>query len=399
MIEIKKREKYKLYVDNKPFFIKGVGGASNIELAAKLGANSIRTWSCENGEKILEKALQYNMKVMLTFELEKEDKCYFSENYKDKKKEEIRRFVKKFCKHKAVLLWNLGNEVNLGKTSKEAWKFIEELADMIKKIDKLHPVATIIAWADKKSLNSISKYCHSIDIVGINAYAKYFNKIIENYEQSLYSGPIIITEWGTIGHWESEKTEWEAPIEPTGMERVKLYEKSYEYIVKNSNVILGSYVFFWGQKQEITPTWYSMFAEWDGKGNLNGEPFAVVKLMECLWKNNKMPEILDISEIKINGKYGKENIKIVSNEEYDVEIVLTKKVKKLSLLVEVQEEEKEHGLAGENAIRPKTVEKNRINSKKFRMKGINKSGEYRLLVYVLNENGFVGNANVPFKVT
>ena len=45
MIEIKKREKFKLYVDNKPFFIKGVGGASNIELAAKLGANSIRTWN------------------------------------------------------------------------------------------------------------------------------------------------------------------------------------------------------------------------------------------------------------------------------------------------------------------------------------------------------------------
>lgn len=65
--EIKKTEKsYQLYFNGEPFYIKCAGlGNVNIEDLAKHGANALRTWSADNGKKILNEAHKHGLKVMM----------------------------------------------------------------------------------------------------------------------------------------------------------------------------------------------------------------------------------------------------------------------------------------------------------------------------------------------
>ena len=58
-----------------------------------------------------------------------------------------------------------------------------------------------------------------------------------------------------------KKTAWGAAIEETSTQKAKTYEASMVSIMNDSTKCLGSYVFLWGQKQETTSTWFSMFTE------------------------------------------------------------------------------------------------------------------------------------------
>src|ERR1039457_7465441 len=58
-VEIRKADKaYALYVNNRPFFIKGAGlGGGGQDSLARHGANSLRTWGSNNGRTVLNRAL------------------------------------------------------------------------------------------------------------------------------------------------------------------------------------------------------------------------------------------------------------------------------------------------------------------------------------------------------
>ena len=59
-------EGYRIFLNNEPFFIKGAGvDNGDIDALANHGANSLRTWSTENGEAVLDKAQQLGLKVMM----------------------------------------------------------------------------------------------------------------------------------------------------------------------------------------------------------------------------------------------------------------------------------------------------------------------------------------------
>jgi len=56
---------YTFLLDNQPYYVKGVGGTVHLPLAAKIGANSIRTWGIDDAQKILDEAHKYGLTVML----------------------------------------------------------------------------------------------------------------------------------------------------------------------------------------------------------------------------------------------------------------------------------------------------------------------------------------------
>ena len=67
-------------------------------------------------------------------------------------------------------MWSLGNEINLeGANTPAAWRFVNELARMIKHQDPNHPVISVISY-DNRTLNNIAGHAPDLDAVGINAY-------------------------------------------------------------------------------------------------------------------------------------------------------------------------------------------------------------------------------------
>src|SRR6056297_384422 len=59
---------YRIFLNESPFYIKGAGidvDKGNIDLLAEHGANSIRTWSTDNGKEVLDKAHELDLKVMM----------------------------------------------------------------------------------------------------------------------------------------------------------------------------------------------------------------------------------------------------------------------------------------------------------------------------------------------
>ena len=71
--------------------------------------------------------------------------------------------------HPALLMWAVGNEVDLFYSNFKVWNAVEDIA-MIKKLDPNHPTMTVTAGIDVTEVAMIKEFCPSIDILGINTY-------------------------------------------------------------------------------------------------------------------------------------------------------------------------------------------------------------------------------------
>ncbi|MDP3312984.1 MAG: hypothetical protein Q8S45_06495, partial [Lutibacter sp.] len=77
-VELKNNDgQFQLYVNNKPFYIKGAGlEFGNIASVAKHGGNSFRTWRTENGKQtgkeVLDEAHKYGLMVTMGIEVARE---------------------------------------------------------------------------------------------------------------------------------------------------------------------------------------------------------------------------------------------------------------------------------------------------------------------------------------
>ncbi|MFM7216585.1 MAG: hypothetical protein ACKO1U_01050, partial [Bacteroidota bacterium] len=63
---------FELLRDGQPYKVNGVGGQVNLDLAVRIGANSIRTWGIDDAQQILDEAQQKGLTVMLGFWLQHE---------------------------------------------------------------------------------------------------------------------------------------------------------------------------------------------------------------------------------------------------------------------------------------------------------------------------------------
>ena len=392
---------YLLYRGGQPYFIKGVGGRRHMESAAEAGANSVRTWGPGNAGPLLDRAQDCGMTVMLGIWLSHETSDYLDNAYRSRIARDIQDLLDEYKNHPALLMWSLGNEINLLDANiPEAWQFVNRMSRMIKDQDPHHPVISVIAY-DDITLNNIARHAPDLDAVGINAYGA-LSGVRAMIDSSAYDGPYIITEWGVDGHWEAEKTTWGRPIEPTSDEKADSHLQRYaQNILANSDKCLGSYVFLWGQKQERTPTWYSMFIE-DLPGlDVPGASCPTVDVMHFnwsgCWPSNRAPRVgrVTINEIEAAG-----GVRLAPGEPILARVAAADPEDDgLSYVWELMEEPLILSIGGSQEPRPGVLG-NVVQGilPELSLLAPDRTGEYRLFVYVLDPNGHVGTANIPFQV-
>lgn len=395
-VEVKKvAGTYQLMRDGKPYFIKGAGGTGYLSRIAAYGGNSVRTWNTKNGQQILDSAQKYGLTVLLGLPVGSERHGF---NYDDtlavkKQLERMKTEVMKFKDHPALLAWGIGNELNLFYKNPKVWDAVNEIAEMIHKVDPNHPASTILAGVKKKEIDYIKSKAKAIDILAINTYAD-LAQLPQQIAAFGWEGPYMVTEWGPTGHWECLKTSWNAPIEESSSEKAAVYKSRYAYSVeKDEQKCLGSYVFLWGQKQERTPTWYGLFTN-------TGEESEVVDVMQYLWTGaypkNKAPHIY---AVRLDGKKASNSIHLKANTQSEVTIdAVDPDNDQLTYHFEMLPEATKVGEGGDHEDRPQSIkfDLKKFEGNRWTINLPNNIGAYRLFVYVKDGHHNVATANIPF---
>ena len=174
--------KYTLLVNNEPFYIKGAGlSYGDISKLAKNNANSFRTWTTNNGVKsgkeVLDEAYENGLMVAMGINLAKERHGFDYNNKLAVKKqyEGIKKEVLELKDHPALLLWVIGNELNLKYTNIVMWDELNNISKMIHKIDPNHLTTTTLAGISQKEVTLIQEKCTDLDILSIQMYGNLEN--------------------------------------------------------------------------------------------------------------------------------------------------------------------------------------------------------------------------------
>jgi hypothetical protein len=402
-VEIKNVEgKNRLYVNGKEFFVKG-GGCEfgNIEALAKHGANSMRTWRVENGQRsgkdVLDEAQKNGIMVLMGIEVARERHGF---DYNDtaqvaEQLQTIKKDIIALKDHPALLAWGIGNELNLRATNYKVWDAVQDIAAMIHKEDPNHPATTMLAGIGKGEVDYIAKNCPDLDFLCVQMYGDIVN-LPKRLSDAGYTGPYIVSEWGATGHWEVGLTDWKAPIEQSSTEKAAAIAERYEKaILADTNNCMGSYVFLWGQKQERTPTWYGLFTE-------NGEETEAIDQMHRFWTGswpeNRSPSIIFAN---LNGKTRFDNITLKPGDEC-VSLIqaMDPDNDNLSVRIEILHESTDLKDGGDFETRPEALKElvKQAAPDKVVFNAPEKEGPYRLFIYILDGKNHAATMNFPFMV-
>ncbi len=391
VVRIKKEgQRYQLIYNGKPYFVKGAGGDVHLDLLKRSGGNSIRTWGVDNADSILQDAHSRGLTVTMGIWLNHE--TYF--NYSDpasleKQRKQVLQDVRKYKDAPALLVWGLGNEVELNSdpANPAMWKAINKLAGEIKKIDPNHPVMTVVAGVNKKKIDAIKKYYPNIDILGVNSYGP-AQTLPQRLRKLGWTKPYMLTEFGPVGWWESPKTSWGAPIEASST--VKELRYLYEYqaaVATQKGWVLGSYVFDWGHKWEGSLTWFNLFLQ--GSEDALGPVDAMTLAWTGKKPENSAPEIISfqsdagLKRVKAGSVFHAE---VVARDQDQDSLHYSWKICS----------EKLGKTDHKPLFYPDSILKEKDNEVKF--KSPESSGAYRLYVFVSDGKGKAATANVPFYV-
>jgi hypothetical protein len=204
--------------------------------------------------------------------------------------EAVRAVVRQYRDHPSLLIWAIGDEPERDAAPEDRvhlWQAIDRFARAAKQEDPNHPVITVVAGVGDGKAAEILEYTPSLDALGVNAYAS-AGTVRESLAAQGWNKPYILTEFGPRADWETDLTEWKVPIEDDSTVKARHYRASYQAAVADNPLCLGSYVYYWGNRQERTHTWYSMFLP---EGNSTSTVDAVTYLWTGSWPPNRAPWI------------------------------------------------------------------------------------------------------------
>lgn len=397
-----RNNKFQLTVNNQPFYINGAGvDFGSIKSLAEYGGNAFRTWRVNNGEKtgreILDEAHQFGLMVCMGLEVERERHGF---DYDDdvavaKQMAEIKQDILALKDHPALLMWGIGNELNLRHKNPRVWDAVNDLSKMIHQVDPNHPTTTMLAGAEPDVIMQVAEKCPDLDLLSFQIYGA-IDKLPSFLQQSNYQGAYMITEWGATGHWECENTSWDRPIEANSTKKANDYQSRFiDYIAADSKQCIGSFVFLWGQKQERTPTWYGLFLD-------NNNSTEAAQVMQYLW-TGKWAEhrIPKIGKLTVNGLVAEENVSLQQHQPYSAKIVVEQPNKNLSYRWELMEEVDRalESDGGDFEPTPEIVwQQSNSNASSEIEFSPPKIGEFRLFVYVDDCYGGSATANIPILI-
>ena len=310
---------YTLVRDGKPYLVKGAGlGGVDIATVAARGGNSVRTWGVENAQATLDAAHRHGLTVSLGLPVAAER---FGFDYDDaasiaEQRRNVGEAVSTYKDHPALLAWILGNELDMRSTNPRVYNEVNELSRLVHELDPNHPTTTTIAALDKETVELVRTRAPDLDFVSVQAYGAL--ALMPRAIKYLRTGPFMITEWGPLGHWEVGKTRWGAPIEQTSTEKGRHYLASYRTLIEPFlGPGLGSYAFLWGQKQERTHTWFSLFTE-------DGESTSAVDVLQFVWTGrapaNQAPVI---ESLRLARRPATDSVRLAAGKRYTAKAAVT----------------------------------------------------------------------------
>jgi exo-beta-1,3-glucanase (GH17 family) len=196
----------KLLVNNSPYIIKGICYhpvpknsklrdfntiTEDLALMTESGINTIRVYEPIDDEKVLDQIAASGFKVIMGFGYNQDGKFdILSGTFLD--------YVKKYKSHKAILMWELGNEYNYHpewfKGDVKNWYIaLNEAAFKLKEVDDTHPVTTAHGeLPDDLAL----KMSTNIDVWGMNVYRWDNPETIFKQWKTISDKPMYLSEAG-----------------------------------------------------------------------------------------------------------------------------------------------------------------------------------------------------------
>ncbi|MEO5788141.1 MAG: glycoside hydrolase family 2 TIM barrel-domain containing protein [Gelidibacter sp.] len=396
----KDQNSFKLYRNGAPFKIRGASGHHYLNSLSEIGANTIRVYDSIS-EALLDEAHQNNLAVIIDIPLPKYNKeynFYSDEKKTNELKDSIKTVVNKYKKHPALLFWNLGNELDYPLVfRKNAFiNTFNELIDMIHKEDPNHPVGTCLIPSRTQTL-SIHLHSPQLDVIGFNAFGnlKMIKPLMKKIAIVTNVLPYYISEYGSNGPWEETMTPWLVPIEQTSTKKAEQYVELYNANILKDEASLGDLAFFWGQKQEHTHTWFSVFDE-------DGRKSQVFYSLKSLWgapknENDWPPQI---KYMLIDNQGANDTLIYSANEIKTAKIIMESPLDTTyQFKWEVFNEGWNYNQT-ENERQPKKLSiriiEKKANSLTFNIP--DKEGPFRIFAYVYDGKGNFATANIPFYV-
>ncbi|MGJ4803603.1 glycoside hydrolase family 2 TIM barrel-domain containing protein [Luteimonas sp. SDU82] len=393
---------WRLLVNGQPYQVRGAGlSGGDLEQLAARGGNSFRTWSTGTDETqvraMLDRAHRAGLTVAMGLAVGKERHGF---DYDDadavaRQLQRLRQEVRLYRDHPAVLMWLVGNELNLESRNPKVWDAVGRIADMIHEEDPRHPVMTPLAGFDRALIDLIKARAPSLDLIGVQLYGD-LDALPEKLRQADWTGPYVVTEWGPTGHWESPLTAWGAPLEDDASRKAALLERRYhDIIAADTRQCLGSYVFLWGQKQERTPTWYGLFLP---SGESTPGVDAMQRLWTGRWPDNRAPSI---GPATIDGRPGADSVVLAPGGVHEAAAPGDDADgDPLQWHWYAREESTATSIGGDPEAVPAHVDIHAEVSPDGRLRFTAPSapGHYRLFVEVRDGQGHAAYANLPFRV-
>lgn len=247
----------RILVDGKPFPIHGAAGDQQLGLLKQLGATVVRTYG-EPPDAVLDQAQKLGLKVIVGFWLEHPRRGF---NYADPAQanaqlERLAAFVTRYKDHPALLMWGVGNEVEAELTDDSVvWPAIGQAAAVVHRLDPAHPVMAVLQETGEDKIRKLMRAAPDVTVLGVNSYGDALPSLPGRVRAQGWTGPLVVTEIGAMGQWQAAKKPWGAAIEPSSTAKAAALRG---YLRSLAPVTAGQVLFYWGQKQEVTPTWHSL---------------------------------------------------------------------------------------------------------------------------------------------
>lgn len=408
----KTQDGFQLMRNGKPYFIKGAAGYQYFDKLKERGGNTIRIWHTDELEDVLDRAQTHGLNVIVGIDLGKPRNGF---NYSDTtmvnaQRRKVENIVEKFKRHPAVLMWCLGNEVaimHLSETS--VWEEINHLSMLVKERDPFHPTTTSLEFNNESFVNFF-RFCSDLDIISTNAFGSNIERMrdLNGYLKLFESRPILLSEWAFQGYWQAKTTDWMVPIEQNSTRKGEfIFQWHNDYLNANKHLIIGTCIFYWGMKQERTHTWFSLFLEDKYDSTIIRKTFSMDVLQyfwEGNWGENLCPYIDSLrlnEQTFVNGPPG--NLFLEAGTENTSSVFFRDQEKdSISIYWEILPEgDYKQKIGGEAEQRPEPIPGLIADSSLARISFLSpeKSGAYRLFVYLYDEKDGGATANIPFFVT
>lgn len=394
--------RYTIFRDGQPFIVKGAAGNGRLEALKAAGGNTIRTWDTVGLRKLLDEAEKAGIAVICGLPLPVSGHL---DIYRDTAAvsamcQSFGQVVERYKHHPALLMWCLGNEVDFPYSPRfrPFYKAYNRLLGMIHMRDPDHPVTTALINFNRRNIYNLRWKVPDLDLISLNIFGE-IQDLRSNLEKFswFWDGPFLITEWGINGPWESETTAWGAPIENTSNKKAEQYLQRYaDYMPVNDPRFLGACVFFWGQKQEVTHTWFNMFTP-------AGSVSPAAQTMQYIWTGNwpthRAPAI---KYMLLDEKGARDNILLSPGTEHTAALLL-EDIGTDALRIEwevLPEDWYIRYRSYVNPLKPPVLDSLLLSQEGAvaRFRTPVKEGPYRLFVTVYDAFGNFASANTPFYV-